>query len=215
LLQSCFMCVNIATSARLPPVNIQNREGVELMRPRPQHRGRETMRGINPCAAISLRRERSRIHKIVSLSPRPRPLRAMRNPGEGYSDVILRLAAEGGMTEAPPTHSAWGDQSAIVENQQSICSQKENDVGVISIQNSRGPHAGVAERRNVIARLRSGFGCEDRNSRCNEAAPSSTMALREALDREASPTAPILDSQSLASHRSRSDFQVSSMVGPP
>jgi hypothetical protein len=54
-----------------------------------------------------------------------------------------------------------------VENQQSICSQKDNDVGVIPIQNSREPHAGVAERRNVIAYLRPAFGCEDRNSRCS------------------------------------------------
>jgi hypothetical protein len=36
-------------------------------------------------------------------------------------------------------------KSAIVENQQSICSQKDNDVGVISIQNSRGPQAEVAD----------------------------------------------------------------------
>jgi hypothetical protein len=76
-----------------------------------------------------------------------------------------------------------GDQSAIIENQQPICSQKDNDFGVISIQNSRGPHAEVADRRNVITRLRSGFGCEDRSSRCNKAEPSPTKIMLQAHGR--------------------------------
>jgi hypothetical protein len=57
----------------------------------------------------------------------------------------------------------------------SICTQKGNDVGVISVQNSRDSYAGVAERRNVIARLRPGFGCKDWNSRCSEAQPLRTL----------------------------------------